>query len=73
MNKELLLQSIKSVVGFLAVLSISFMVFGFILSNIPTWAGATLAILGLTAGLVWLEYRNLKDKAAYKRLKDGIK
>lgn len=73
MNKQLLLQSIKTVVGFLAVLSISFTVIGYILSKIPVWAGVILCVIGLGACLVWLEYRNLKDKAAYQRLKDGIK
>ena len=73
MNKQLLLQSIKTVSGFLAVLSIGFLVLGFILSNVPIWAGVALSVIGLAGCLVWLEYRNLKDKAAYQRLKDGIK
>jgi hypothetical protein len=73
MNKQLLLQSIKTVSGFLAVLSIGFMAIAFILSTLPTWAGVTFVILCLGGGLTWLEYKNLKDKAAYQRLKDGIK
>ena len=73
MNKQLLLQSIKTVVGFLAIMSICLLLLGFVLSNTPTWVGVLLVTAGLTGGLVWLEYKNLKDKAAYQRLKDGIK
>jgi hypothetical protein len=73
MNKQLLLQSIKTVAGFLAVLSIGFMAIAFILSTLPTWAAVLFVILGAGGGLTWLEYKNLKDKATYQRLKDGIK
>jgi len=73
MNKQLLLQSIKTVSGFLAVICIVFISIAFILSTLPTWAGVTFVILCLGGALTWLEYKNLKDKAAYKRLKDGIK
>jgi hypothetical protein len=72
-NKELLLQSIKTVSGFLALLSIGFMAVAFILSTLPTWAGVLFVVLGTGGGLTWLEYKNLKDKAAYQRLKDGVK
>lgn len=72
-NKKLLLQSIKTVAGFLALLSFAFIAVAFILSTLPTWAGVTFVVLGLGSGLTWLEYKNLKDKATYQRLKDGIK
>ena len=72
-NKQLLLQSIKTVSGFLAVMCIVFISIAFILSTLPTWAGVAFVILGTGGGLTWLEYKNLKDKEAYKRLKDGIK
>lgn len=69
MNKQLLLQSIKTVVTFLVVISIFFILIGFVLSKIPLWAGTILSIIGLGAFLVWLEYKNLKDITAHRRLK----
>lgn len=72
-NKQLLIQSIKTVAGFLAIICVVFLSVAFILSTLPTWVGVTFIVLCLGCGLTWLEYKNLKDKAAYQRLKDGIK
>jgi hypothetical protein len=70
MNKQILLQSIKKVAGFLALITGSICVIAFILSNIPTWLGVTLVIVSTFVGLTYLEYKN---RASWERFKDGVK
>ena len=73
MNKEILLQSLKSVAVFIAILAGTLCVTALILSNIPDWLGATLIIVSTIVGLTYLEYKHRLDKESWKRFKDGIK
>jgi len=75
MNKSILLQSIKSVSGFLAVFFIG--IFGSLwsLENYPMIAGPVLIVLILSF-MIRYEYNNRMekhDREVMKRLKDGIK
>lgn len=60
MNKSILLQSVKSVSGFLALWIIAMMTIIFGLSNYPN---VTVPVLigGLFFWMVWMEYEKRKD------------
>jgi hypothetical protein len=62
MNKELLLQSIKSVAGYLALITISLTVILYILSNINEELAVGLVVLSVFVGLVWFDYKNRLDR-----------
>ena len=75
MNKSILLQSIKSVSGFLAIFF--FAIFGslWLLENYPIITGPVLIVL-ILAFMIRYEYKNRMEKhdlEVIKRLKDGIK
>lgn len=61
MNKSILLQSIKSVSGFLAVCSIIVMTIIFGLKNYPT-ATIPVLIIALFSWMVWMEYKTRADR-----------
>jgi hypothetical protein len=69
MNKQILLQSIKSVSGFMAILAGSLFALGVILSNIPEWLGATLIIVGGFIALVYLDYKFKSERLVAESLK----
>jgi hypothetical protein len=76
MNKQILLQSIKSVAGYLALVSISLIALMWILSHLTEEIGVALIILSAFIGLVWFDYKNRMDKhniEVMTRLKNGIK
>jgi len=62
MNKEILLQSIKSVAGYLALITVSLTVILYILSNINEELAVGLVVLSIFVGLVWFDYKNRLDK-----------
>ena len=62
MNKELLLQSIKSVAGYLALITVSLTVILYILSNMNEEFAVGLVVLSVFVGLVWFDYKNRLDK-----------
>lgn len=62
MNKELLLQSIKSVAGYLALITVSLTVILYILSNINEELAVGLVVLSVFVGLVWFDYKNRLDR-----------
>ena len=62
MNKELLLQSIKSVAGYLALITVSLTVILYILSNMNEEFAVGLVVLATFVGLVWFDYKNRLDR-----------
>jgi hypothetical protein len=62
MNKELLLQSIKSVAGYLALITVSLIVILYILSNMNEELAVGLVVLSVFVGLVWFDYKNRLDR-----------
>lgn len=72
MNKSILLQSIRSVSGFLALWIIVLMTIIFGLNNYPN-VTAPILIGGIFFWMVYVEYKNRKDAEDWKRFKKGIK
>lgn len=62
MNKQILLQSIKSVAGYLALITVSLTVILWILSNINEELAVGLVVLSVFVGLVWFDYKNRLDR-----------
>lgn len=62
MNKQILLQSIKSVAGYLALLTAGMLLLAFILSQLSPIIGASLIVLSAFVGLVWFDYKTRLDK-----------
>jgi hypothetical protein len=62
MNKEILLQSIKSVAGYLAAITVSLTVILWILSSMNEELAVGLVVLATFVGLVWFDYKNRLDK-----------
>ena len=58
MNYKLLLQSIKSVSGWLAICTIVLLLTVFILENLTPVFGAVLVISVVYGWLVWFDYKN---------------
>jgi hypothetical protein len=69
MNKQILLQSIKSVCGFLALLIISMLLLTFILSNVNPIIGTSLIVIGTFIGLVWFDYKTRLDRSSLDSIK----
>jgi hypothetical protein len=75
MNKSILLQSIKSVSGFLAIFFFTIFASIWSLQNYPIIAGPVLILLILSF-MIRYEYKNRMEKHdldVMKRLKNGIK
>lgn len=75
MNKNILLQSVKTVSGFLALLSIGLFVMAWGIQNYPVYTVPVLITI-IFSYMVWMEYKTRMDKLdreIMKRLKDGIK
>ena len=72
MDKSVLLQSIKSVSAFLAILL--FAIFGCLwsLENYPMIAAPVLIVL-ILGFMIRYEYKNRIEKQQWNRFKDGIK
>jgi hypothetical protein len=60
MNKSILLQSIKSVSGFLAILFIALSIFVAGMTYIP-YVTIPLVIVGIFSLMVYMEYKNRKN------------
>lgn len=60
MNKSILLQSIKSVSGFLAILFIALSIFVAGIKYIP-YVTIPLVIVGIFSLMVYMEYKNRKN------------
>jgi hypothetical protein len=63
MNKQILLQSIKSVSGYLALLAIGILLLVFVLSNVNPIIGTSLLIIGVFIGMVWFDYITRLDRS----------
>jgi hypothetical protein len=72
MNKQILLQSIKSVSGFLAIFFFAIFSSVWSLQNYPIIAGPVLIVL-ILAYMIRYEYKSRIDKQQCDRFKDGIK
>ena len=72
MNKQILLQSIKSVSGFLAIFFFAIFASVWSLQNYPIIAGPVLIVL-ILAYMIRYEYKSRIDKQQWDRFKDGIK
>ena len=64
MNKQILLQSIKSVSGYLALLAIGILLLVFVLSNVNPIIGTSLLIIGVFIGMVWFDYITRLDRSS---------
>jgi hypothetical protein len=64
MNKQILLQSIKSVCGFLALLITSMLLLTFILSQLNPIIGTCVIVISAFIGLVWFDYMSRLDRSA---------
>jgi len=64
MNKQILLQSIKSVSGYLALLAVGILLLVFVLSNVNPIIGTSLLIIGVFIGMVWFDYITRLDRSA---------
>lgn len=69
MNKQILLQSIKSVAGYLALLTAGMLLLAFILSQLSPIIGASLIVLAAFVGLVWFDYKTRMDKRTLEAIK----